>query len=73
MSLKRGSMWNTDLVSPEYDAFGNLMSREYVEGVEFSHFNIYPKGQSKCLMISLRDMNKFCWQHKLLRRWIDNY
>ncbi len=53
-------MWNVDLINPEYDAFGNLMSREWVDGVEFTHFNIYPRGQqgAKCMMIPLRDVNK---------------
>lgn len=71
--LKKGSMWNVDLVMPEYDMLGNLESRKWVENVEFSHYNIYPREDAKCILVPMRDAQKFVMNNNLTKRWFSTY
>lgn len=67
ITLTKGAMWNGDLV------LGTEEEREWCNAVHFSHHNLYPRGESKCLIVSLKEMTKFCFSNKTMRRAMDTY
>jgi len=68
IALERGSIWNGDLVTD------SELGRDWATaGVEFSHYNLYPREDAKCLVISLRDLQRISYQNRLLRRWFESY
>jgi len=67
ISLSRGSMWNADLVMSTEE------ERDWCQGVEFSHHRLYPREESKCLVVSLRDLTNFSYSNKTMRRAMDAY
>ena len=60
-------MWNADLIN------GSEAMRDWCTGVEFSHYNLYPRDDGKCLVVPLRDCLRYSWLNKHFKRWIDMY
>ncbi|CAD7953194.1 unnamed protein product [Amoebophrya sp. A25] len=67
MALEKGSMWNADLVTDFED------NRDWCNGVEFTHYNMYPRDDGKCLIIPIRELQKVAYKNRLLRRWFESY
>ncbi len=67
IALTKGSMWNADLV------LGDESGREWCSHVEFTHYNLYPREDAKCIVIAIKDLLKVTIANKLLRRWMESW
>ncbi|CAD7923875.1 unnamed protein product [Amoebophrya sp. A120] len=67
ISLEKGSIWNGDLVMADEE------DRDWCTGVEFSHYNMYPRADAKCLVMSIRELQRISYNNRLLRRWFESY